>query len=116
LSSLTPTAFRVRYPVFTADLYSDPVVQSALDDTVTEMNAAIWGTLYTRGAYALCAHLLTVSVSGASPIGGIQSRSIGDVSVTFAKGASALDEMGSTQYGAEYVRLRGMISGGAVVV
>jgi len=116
MAALSPSAFRIRYPAFDAGAYPDPVVQLALDDLVLEMNATQWGALYTRGAYALCAHLLTVSVAGASPIGGIQSRSIGDVSVTFAPGASALDEMGSTQYGAEYVRLRGMISGGAVVV
>src|SRR4030042_2695915 len=111
MAALTPSAFRVRYPAFTVDSFSDLTVQAALNDLILEMNESAWGNLYTRGAYALCAHLLTVSVAGASPIGGVKSRSVGDVSVTFSDSASALDEMGSTQYGAEYVRLRNLISG-----
>jgi hypothetical protein len=116
VSALSPTAFRTRYPAFDAATYPDPIVQLALDDVALEMDVTQWARLFDRGAYALCAHLLTVSVAGSSPIGGIQSRSIGDVSVTFAKGASALDEMGSTQYGAEFVRLRNLVSGGAAVI
>lgn len=116
MSALTPTVFRARYPEFTVDVYSDPIVQAAIDDAALEISLAQWALLYDRGALALAAHFLTVSVAGSSPIGGIQSRSIGDVSVTFAKGASALDDLGATRYGAEYVRLRNLVCGGAVIV
>jgi hypothetical protein len=116
MSALTPTLFRARYPEFTAEVYPDLTVASAISDAESETNSTQWGALYSRGAYALTAHLLTVNGPGASPIGGVKSRSIGDVSVTFSEGASALDELGSTRYGAEYVRLRNLISGGAVIV
>lgn len=114
--SLTPTAFRVRYPQFDADTYPNPVVQSALDDCVLEMNETQWGNLYERGAYALTAHLLSSNTAGAMPSAGVVSRSVGDVSVTFAAGSVAMDDLGSSVYGCEYVRLRKLISGGPVVV
>jgi hypothetical protein len=117
MSDLTPAAFRLRYPDFDAVSYPDPVVQSALDDAALEISAASWGSLYNRGAYALCAHLLySANVTGAGSIGGISSRSIGDVSVTFADGSSALDDLGASVFGCEYVRLRKLISGGAVSI
>lgn len=116
MSALTPSAFRTRYPEFVSGTYPDPTVQAALDDCALEMDGTSWGRLFDRGAYALCAHLLSISVAGTSPIGGVKSRSIGDVSVTFIDGASATMEIGSTKYGLEYARLQKLISGGAVVV
>lgn len=113
--ALTPAAFKARYPAFAETL--DATIQAAIDDAVLEMNAAMWGSLYDRGAYALTAHLLTVSNgAGSAPIGGVVSRSVGDVSVTFAQRSTAMDDLGSTSYGCEYVRLRKLISGGALHV
>lgn len=111
MADLTPTAFRLRYSEFSD--YSDPTIQAAIDDAVAEMNETRWGALYTRGAYAMTAHILTTSGASAQPMAGVISRSVGDVSVTYAKG---LDDIGSTRYGCEYVRLRALIACGPVVV
>lgn len=117
MTTLTPTAFRLRYPQFDSGTYPDPVVTVALADAALEMNETQWGSFYERGAYALAAHMLTINAAGgAAAIGGVRSRSIGDVSVTFADGAIGLDAQGTTGYGCEYVRLRNLISGGPVVV
>ena len=116
MATLTPTAFRLRYPSFVEASYSNATVQLALEDIALEMNETQWGNLYERGAYALTAHLLTITATGVGPVAGVVSRSVGDVSVTFAAGSSAMDDLGSTRYGGEYVRLRQLISGGPVVV
>lgn len=117
MSTLTPTSFRARYPQFDADTYPDPTVQTALDDCALEMSETMWGSLFERGAYALTAHMLTVGAAGGSAfVGGVSSRSIGDVSVSFFAGSIGSDDLGTTGYGCEYVRLRRLISGGPIVV
>jgi hypothetical protein len=118
MSALTPTAFRLRYSEFEAATYSDPVVQLAIDDATMETNSTIWGAFYERGVYALTAHFLASAVdraNGESSAGGVQYRAVGDVIVTFGRKAGALDELGGTTYGCEYVRLRSKVSGGPVV-
>ncbi len=113
--------FKLRYTEFSAVL--DARVQVFLDDAELEMSETVWDTLYERGAYALAAHLLTLSDKTAAGSTGapgtVASRSVGDVSVSFVSSGAKNKEdeyFGSTSYGLDYLRLRELIPTGALVV
>lgn len=85
-----------------------------LDLAEGEINVALWGKRAARGAAFLTAHLLTLfPPTGVTPKatepGPVQSRTVGQVSVTYA--VAALDSgslkagLGQSRYGIEYARL-----------
>jgi hypothetical protein len=111
--ALTPdTGFRVRFPEF--DAVPDARVQAFLDDAGVEIKEAVWGDFWRRAINLYTAHLLTLAErtatgGGAGTSGPVASRSVGDVSVSFAVMAGGLgwgsDWMVSTAYGQELQRL-----------
>ena len=111
---MTPSEFKDRYPEFSA--VADSRVTMFLDDAALELDVFRWGGFYLRGLAALAAHLLTIGTEGmGSPSGAVSSRSVGDVSVSFAVDASN-DVLASTAYGREYIRLRRFAGVGALVI
>ena len=122
--AVTPTTFKARYTEFAST--SDARVQVYIDDAELEMNESQWGDLYDRGLSALTAHLLSIADknaasggAGTSLTGGVSSRSVGSVSVSFgtsSSSGSAEDFYLSTSYGADYWRLAKMVGLGIVAV
>lgn len=121
--ALTPTDFKIRYPEF--EEVPDARIQFMLDDAALEVSEAAWGALYEKGSMLLCAHLLSISQSNSDDddsggdTGNVVSKSIGDVSVSFAKAtseSSSDDWYLSTSYGAEYLRLKKRVGMGIVAV
>ena len=120
--TISAANFKLRYTEF--DSVDDARVEIFLDDAALEISESIWGTLYSRGVYALTAHLLTLNDKsaaggGSSTVGPVTSRAVGDVSVSFGLAAvkSKSDEyLGSTLYGSEYLRLKGLICHGAIAI
>jgi hypothetical protein len=121
--ALTPADFKIRYPEFSE--VDDSRVQFMLDDAALEVSETRWDTLYEKGSMALAAHLLSISQSNSEDDdsggeeGNLTSKSIGDVSYSFAKAtseSSSDDWYLSTSYGAEYLRLKKRVGMGIVAV
>jgi len=121
--ALSPdTGFRVRFPEFSA--VSDARVQAFLDDAVVEIRAAIWGDFWRRAVNLYTAHMLALAEMQAAgstgSVGPVASRSVGDVSISFAvsagTGGAAVDWMGSTGYGQELLRLINVVGVDLLVV
>lgn len=122
---MTPTEFKARYPEFTA--IADLRVQVFLDDAALELDLIRWGARYDKGLAALAAHYLAVALkteaaAGAGPtVAPLSSRSVGDVSIGFATGASGSggkseEFYNSTAYGQAYWSLMLLVGMGVVVV
>jgi hypothetical protein len=101
----------IRYPEFVGET----AIATLLADALLEMNATAWGNLYERGAYALTAHLLTIN-NAMGDTRAVVSRSVGDVSTSFASVSSNDSSYLSTKYGREYRRLQRLIGSGGIVV
>lgn len=124
--AINPTDFKARYPEFVSVL--DARVQTPhLDDAVLEVGAGAWGTLYERGVFLLTAHTLAMDPSIEDDIDGgdtvddsrITSRKVGDVAVSFSRGASASSDEDwylQTRYGSDYLRLKKRVGIGMVAV
>ncbi len=122
--AIDPATFKIRFPEFSS--VADSRVQFFLDDAELEVGEAAWGTLYEKGVFLLAAHLLkldqirqdTDTDSGDSG-SNVTSRSVGDVSVSFAKATaqSVTDDWYlQTSYGVEYLRLKRRMGMGCVAV
>jgi len=99
--------------------------ETFLEMAAQRMTPEVWGRLYEQAAAYLAAHLLKVrqrgedfAASGGAGAGGVSSVSTGDLSVSFegaGDGAQTLNEeaLSSTEYGQQYLHLRGQLSAGA---
>ena len=121
--ALTAADFKIRYPEF--DSVADATVEMFIADAEQELSEECWGDLYERGVFALAAHFLYLDQqrqaagSGGGIVAPAQSRSIGDVSWSFALNtvdSNGDQYYGSTQYGQEFMRLSDLVSPGMTVV
>jgi hypothetical protein len=122
--AITPTDFKVRFPEFVT--IADARIQIFLDLSVLEVGEGAWGTLYEEGVFLLAAHQLQLdlnrqagSTTGGASVSNVESRSIGDVSVSF--GSINSDSVSatwynSTVYGQNYLRLKRRMGMGMVAV
>ena len=121
--ALTPTDFKIRFPEFVA--IPDARIQFWLDDAELEVSESAWDALYEKGSMSLAAHLLAIDISNndedgdSGGEGNVASKSIGDVSVSFAK--ATVDDVSddwylSTSYGTEYLRLKKRVGMGIMAV
>jgi hypothetical protein len=126
--AITPTDVRARYPEFESVTdYPTARIQTWIDKAEGELSESNWGDQYNEGLLAYTAHFLSWSTNTASSggavgsVGPLASKSIGDVSVSFAStvsaGASATEAFfNSTPYGQEYWRLVQMYGVGMVAI
>lgn len=100
----------------------DDSLEVFLSMAAERMDPEAWGNLYEQGAAYLAAHLLTLrdrgqmaASHGGGAGGGVTSVSEGGQSISYAGGgenASTLSEeaLSSTQYGQQYLQLRGQLA------
>lgn len=122
--AIIPTDFKLRFPEFVA--IADARIQFFLDDAQLEVSEGAWEGLYEKGVFLLAAHLLYLDQvrQGADTdisdlTSGVTSRSVGDVSVSFARATATSvsdDWYLDTSYGAEYLRLKKRVGMGCVAV
>ena len=118
------------------DKWPDDVVEAALCEADAETGSSRWGTYQDdcrnfkrRGMFYFAAHWLAVTYltqdasdpSNISPIArlNVAAKSVGDESVTYRVGAIQKTEddwLSLTNYGVQYLRLRGRAGKGAVAV
>lgn len=119
------TQFKVRYPEF--DAVDASLIQVSLEDSSLILSEKIWGKLYAQGLYALTAHRLAIKgvlnksadgstdYSKGSGYKSITSMTAGGLSLGYSSGtlpasASSDGDLGTTSYGLEYIRLKGLVS------
>lgn len=90
------------------------LVQSCIDAALLNVNECAWGARYDLGVLWLSAHLLKVATaasSGGASSGLVTSKSVGDVSVSFADGSGSYGDatLGTTPYGVQYLGFRRLI-------
>lgn len=122
--ALTPVDFKIRFPEF--EEIPDSRIQFWLDDAQLEVGESAWDDLYEKGVMLLSAHFLSIDQinqdddeSGGGVTGNVTSRSVGDVSVSFAKSSSdssSDDWYLQTSYGTEYLRLKKRVGMGIVAI
>lgn len=111
----TVSAFRTRFPEFGVTEFPDDRVSFALADALLQMNVNVWGIRADVGQLYLAAHLLAIegeafggTTGGAT--GPLTQESVGDVSRSYASGASSMssaaDDFAWTKYGAVYSRMK----------
>lgn len=108
---------------------ADGVIQYWIDQADLEIDARVYGTLTKSAGVQLTLHKMLVagkipgeSVGGSAGAGAgaVTGITVGSISVQYANGAAsgatgggAADAvLGSTKYGAEFIRLRDMKAGG----
>ena len=130
-------SFRGAQPAFSDDTkWPDAVVEDALCEADVETGSSRWGTYQDdcrnfkrRGMYYYAAHWLAVTYltqdasdpSNISPTArlNVAAKSVGDESITYRVGAIQKTEddwLSLTNYGVQYLRLRGRAGKGAVAV
>ncbi len=121
--ALTPADFKVRFPEFGET--DDSRIQFWLNDAQLEVGESAWGDLYEKGVMLLAAHFLSLDQinqdedESGGITGNVTSRSVGDVSVSFAKSSSdssSDDWYLQTNYGSEYLRLKKRVGMGIVAI
>lgn len=122
------TSFRLAQPAFTNDItWPDVVVEMALCEGDVETGGKGWGgfedictNFKRRGMYLFAAHYLAVtypkgacdaSMVGSSAKFAVQSKTVGDESISFANGGANMLTAGdgwlaSTSFGQQWMRLR----------
>lgn len=123
--------FRIKYTAFNS--ISDPTVEMALCEADAETGGQGWGSYLNectnfkqRGMFLYTAHYLASTyptgdestMSGAS-VSAVQSKSVGDESVTFAVPVSNNQGdawLSSTSFGQQFIRLRRRAGMGARAV
>ena len=126
--SITVQDVRDRYPEFSdATTYPNARIQSFITKGEGELDEGEWADQYNEGMLAYVGHYLSWSTmtnnSGGSvgSVGPVASKSIGDVSVSFASvvgsNPSAMQSFwNSTPYGQEYWRLLMLYGAGMVAI
>ena len=123
--ALDPSTFKIRFPEFVT--VDDSRIQLWLDDAELEVGESAWGTLYEKGVMLLAAHFLFIDQenqdsgdgAGGSSMSRVTAKSVGDVSVSFARATAAdatEDWYMQSSYGSEYWRLKMRVGMGAVAV
>lgn len=117
----TPTAADIKARYQELASVADPTINLAITDAVPWFDETRWGSFYAQGFAAFVAHMVTfdTKTSSAGASGAVQSKSVGDVSVSFAqlqfkKPTDAF--WASTKYGQRYLELRRLVGIGAVAV
>ena len=131
------TSFRTDKQAFSnVTVWPDDIITQALCEADVETGSNRWGTFTDdcrsfkrRGMYYFAAHWLAVTyitqdasdASNVSPSArlNIAAKSVGDESVTYRVGAiqeTENDWLSLTNYGVQYLRLRGRAGKGAVAV
>ena len=116
---LSPSAFKTRFPEFSG--IPDSRIEVYINLANLQMDEASWGDYYTEGLSNLSAHLLVMGIrqsSGADANHAVASRSVGDVSVSFAVPSSAISGSAfysSTSYGQMYTHLVQLAGSGVFV-
>jgi len=115
--AITVQNVRDRFPEFEDDTaFTDGRIQTWITKGEAELSEGEWGGMYNEAMLVYVAHYLSWSTmianSGGSvgSVGPIASKSVGDVSISFASVSSANASAGesfwlSTPYGQEYWRL-----------
>jgi len=104
--AITATGFKSRFPEFST--VDDSRVETFITRAELFVNEGTWDTLYNEGLYYLTAHFLKKSqdmANGGGASGPIASKSIGDVSISYASSASSSgfeNSYNSTPYGVEF--------------
>jgi len=122
---MTAEEFKLRFPEFAA--VPDGRVDLFIADATIELCPTRWGARYEKGLAYLAAHYLAIALKNeaaggaGSTVSPLASRSVGDVSVSFATGSSGSAGKGeefynSTAYGQEYWALMQLVGIGVVVV
>lgn len=126
--AITPQDIRDRFPEFDdVAAYPDARIQTWIDKGVGELSVVAWGDQYDEGLLFFVAHFLawstmmTSSGGAAGSVGPVASKSVGDVSISFASvvgpTASPTESFySSTAYGQEYWRLVQMYGVGMLAV
>lgn len=83
-----------------------------------EANGKAAGAYFNRANALLAAHMLTLRDQGGGSVSGpVQSKRVGDVSVTYAVAkAASQDGLDQTKYGQQYVEFRRVVYPGAEAV
>lgn len=131
------TSFRTVMPAFSDNtVWPDVIVEQALCEADVETGSSRWGTFVDncrnfkrRGMFYFAAHWLATTyinqdasdpaVISPSARLNIAAKSVGDESVTYRVGAiqdTEDDWLSLTNYGVQYLRLRGRAGKGAVAV
>lgn len=127
---MTPDDLRLRYPEFEDTTeYPDERMDLFIEDAVQDIgdDFSHWGSehRYLRALAALSAHYLTVGYTSEygdnSPMQSIQSKKVGEVSITHSIGKTAPkstyeDMLKATLYGQEFLALRRRSFVGIMVV
>lgn len=124
MSLNTPTELKAAAPEFASVL--DATVQIYLDNAFLEIDEDAWGSRAEEAEQLLACHKMIVmgvlsASGGGSTVGPISSKSVGDVSVSYAATATlgvqqGLDvSLSGSKYGAEYARLIRLAAMGAVL-
>jgi hypothetical protein len=71
-----------------------------------QTDATAWGDFYNQGVALLTCHWLELDSRSASAVGGVTAEREGQLSRSYGGVNSVDEELGSTIYGAEYLRLR----------
>lgn len=128
--SVTAADFRTHFPEFTdATLYPNGLVSYWLSVAEKLVNADRWGTLTDTGIELLAAHNIVLerkaaaaSETGAVPgeaSGGVASKSIDSVSVSYDTSSSAEEGAGNynlTTYGQRYWHLAKLMGAGGMFI
>jgi hypothetical protein len=79
-----------------------------------QMSSSAWGNLYKQGVALLVCHWMELDTRSASAVGAVTSEKEGQLGRSYGGVSSSEDELSSTMYGAEHVRLRCLIPSYAV--
>jgi hypothetical protein len=124
MANPTASQFKTRFPEFT-DI-DDDRIEFFIQDAVLECSEQAYGALYPKVVCLLAAHFLSISnrfalsATGMALSGGsLTSRTVGDVTVSFATRAAATSDeeyYRQSPYGAEFYRLQISAGMGMLVV
>lgn len=121
MTTPSKAGFDLRYPEFSTT--ESAMVEARLADALIEMNITAWDNNYERGAYALTAHMLTIdAMDSASALvsGAISSKTVGDVTVSYATSSASYSadyaDYALSKYGREYMRLMRQVASGPWVI
>lgn len=119
---MSPSDFKTQFPEFAEE--QDARVQLFIDRAAPHFDTDRWGDLYADGMANYIAHQIKSAndagaSGGAAKSGLVQSKSVGDVRVSYAatEQIAATDiAFASTAYGQNYLRLRRLVGNGALSV
>jgi hypothetical protein len=119
--ALTPAEFKTRFPEFVAE--ADQRVQYFIDDADPSFNEEMWAGFYKAGVANYVAHHISKASVNATTayksLDIVTGKKVGDMQIN--KSANALlmgmeEPMLTTNYGAEYLRLRSLVASGGLAV